>query len=231
MIQKYLQRIKRNFSFFRLLQYRLFAFTFISLITIQVYGICQSRFTGTLQPVFNRNVKIAGVKSIPDLTRMPINHLAGNSAITIASIADVVINENSPYTSVTPSIKGTPAGSIAYTLSGRDAFDFTIDHSTGVVSMIGRNFESPADDNKDNVYEVTITATDAVNNSDSESWKVSIKDVIEAATFTIGTIADVTVNENSVYTSAIPVISGTPIGGTAPENFTIVPIPDTQYYT
>ncbi len=81
------------------------ASTFISLLTMQMYGICRSRVTG-------------------------------KSVITIIPIADALINENTVYTSASPLIKGKPVGDIAYTLSGRDAFDFTIDHATGIVSMI-----------------------------------------------------------------------------------------------
>jgi len=150
---------------------------------------------------------------------------------TINAIANSTVNENSVYTGLSPAITGTPAGSLTYTLGGPDAFDFSINPSTGVVSMIPRNFESPADANTDNVYEVTITAMDTENNSATQHWTVTVLNVVEAATFSINPIANATVNENTVYTGVTPAITGTPIGGTAPANFTIVPIPDTQFYT
>jgi hypothetical protein len=50
----------------------------------------------------------------------------------------------------------TPTGKLTYTLAGADATDFSIDSSTGTISMVARNFEAPADTNTDNVYEVTI---------------------------------------------------------------------------
>ena len=53
------------------------------------------------------------------------------------------------------------SGTVTYTLGGNDAADFTINGSTGVVSMIARDYEAPADANTDNVYELTITATDS----------------------------------------------------------------------
>jgi CshA-type fibril repeat protein len=150
---------------------------------------------------------------------------------TIDPVSNVSVNENAVYTGVTPSITGAINGSLKYTLSGPDAFDFTINPVTGIVSMIGRNFESPADANGDNIYELTIKATDSANDTDTEDWTVTVLDIAEMATFTINSIANVTMNENSAYTSVVPAINGTPIGGTTPANFTIVPIPDTQYYT
>ncbi len=134
------------------------------------------------------------------------------AAFTIDAIANINVNENTPYTSVTPAITGTPIGTISYTLSGADAADFTINSSTGVISMVARDFENAADDNTDNVYELTITATDDDGNSDSEDWTVAVDDVAETATFTIDAIANINVNENTPYTSVTPAITGTPIG-------------------
>jgi hypothetical protein len=114
-----------------------------------------------------------------------IDNLPETASFTIDAIADVTIDENTTYTSVTPSITGSPIGSLTYTLSGTDAADFTIDAGTGVVSMIGRDYENPVDDNTDNVYEVTITATDDDGNAASESWTVTVQDVVEAAAFSI----------------------------------------------
>ena len=133
-------------------------------------------------------------------------------SFTINAIADVTINENAAYTSVTPALSGTPIGSVTYTISGTDAGDFSINSSTGVVTMVARNYESPADSDTDNTYALTITVTDADNNSDSEAWVVTVADVTETVSFTINAIADVTVNENAAYTSVTPALSGTPIG-------------------
>ena len=134
------------------------------------------------------------------------------SAISINAIADVNVNENAIYTGVTPSITGTPIGSVTYTLGGTDAGLFTINSSTGVVSMIARDFESPTDSGANNVYDLSITVTDADGNTDSEAWAVTVQDVVEAATFTIDAIADANVNENVIYTGVTPVITGAPIG-------------------
>ncbi|WP_300442104.1 Ig-like domain-containing protein, partial [Christiangramia sp.] len=142
-----------------------------------------------------------------------VENVAEAVSFSIDPIADANIAENSTYTSETPSITGGPIGTVTYSLSGDDADDFTINTSTGVVSMVARDFESPVDADTDNVYEVTITATDSDGNKDSESWSVSVTDQTEAADFTIDAIGDTTVNENSAYTGPAPSLSGdAPVG-------------------
>jgi hypothetical protein len=47
----------------------------------------------------------------------------------------------------------------------------TINAKNGVVSMIARDYEKPVDKDKDNVYKVTITATDFDKNTDSKDLK------------------------------------------------------------
>lgn len=150
---------------------------------------------------------------------------------SIAPIPNASVNENTSYIGTSPVINGIPYGNLKYTLSGSDAFDFSIDHASGVVSMMPANFESPADANADNIYELTINATDEGNVKVSRDWTISILNVQESATFTIGAIQDTTVNENTAFEGVNPVITGQPIVSSASRNFTLVPIPDTQYYT
>jgi hypothetical protein len=58
---------------------------------------------------------------------------------------------------------------------GEDADKFTINAKNGVVSMIARDYEKPVDKDKDNVYKVTIIATDGDKNTTSKDryhqWK------------------------------------------------------------
>ncbi|WP_109832666.1 cadherin domain-containing protein [Reichenbachiella versicolor] len=157
-----------------------------------------------------------------------VNDLTESATFTIDAIANAIVNENNAYTSVTPNITGSPIGTVTYTLGGTDAADFTINSATGVVSMVARDFENPADDDTDNIYELTITATDSDGNDDTEAWMVTVNDLTESATFTIDAIANTNVNENNTYTSVTPSITGTPIGtvtyslgGTDAADFTI----------
>ena len=150
------------------------------------------------------------------------------ASFTINPIADLNINENAAYTSVTPALTGTPIGTVTYTIGGTDAADFTINSSTGVVSMVARDFENPVDSDTGNTYDLVITVTDEDANTDTEDWTVTVLNVVEAASFTINPIADLNINENAAYTSVTPALTGTPIGtvtytigGTDAADFTI----------
>jgi uncharacterized protein (TIGR02145 family) len=94
---------------------------------------------------------------------------------SINAFTDVFISGNSTFTSSTPSLSGdTPIGEISYSISGVDANLFTINSTTGVISMVARDFNNPEDSNTDNVYEVTIIATDKDNNTASSNQKVTV---------------------------------------------------------
>ncbi|VAW53596.1 internalin, putative [hydrothermal vent metagenome] len=142
-----------------------------------------------------------------------VQNVVETVSFTIDAIPDVNIDENVAYVSVTPNIGvGSPVGALMYALGGADAVMFSIDAATGVVSMVARDFENPLDTGADNIYDLDITATDTGNNTDSIAWSVTVEDAMETASFTINTIGSTNVDENSIYTSVTPVISGTPIG-------------------
>ena len=97
----------------------------------------------------------------------------GSATFTINTIADVILGENTVYTSVTPVLSGDPKGTVTWTLlGGTDAAT----GSTGVVTMIARDYEAPADANADNVYQVSITATDSERNASETIWTVTVED-------------------------------------------------------
>ncbi len=151
-----------------------------------------------------------------------------SATLAITGLADVSVQENMPWTSPAPTLTGGPIGEVTWSVEGTDAADFTLDPSTGVVSMVSQDFESPADANTDNVYEVTVKATDADDNSAMVSIKVTVTDVEEHATLSITGLADASVEENAPWMSPVPTLTGTPIGevtwtkeGTDAEDFTI----------
>ena len=136
-----------------------------------------------------------------------------SATLAITRLADVSVPENMPWTSPVPTLTGNPIGDVTWTKEGTDAADFTLDPSTGVVSMVSQDFESPADANTDNVYEVTVKATDADGNSAMVSIEVTVTDEMEEhATLAITGLPDASVEENAPWTSPVPTLTGTPIG-------------------
>ena len=133
--------------------------------------------------------------------------------LTITGLQNRSVAENAAFTSPTPSVSGSPIRDVTWSTSGTDAADFTINASTGVLSMVARNYEDPDDADTDNVYEVTVTATDADENSATRAVTVTVTDVRETATLAITGLSSGTVDENSAYTSAMPALSGSPDRG------------------
>lgn len=151
--------------------------------------------------------------------------------LTLTGLSTAAIAENQEYSAGLPTLVGIPYTPVNYSLSGSDAFRFTVDHQTGEVKMIPRNFESPSDANGDNTYEVTLNVKDASNVSASRSWTVNVTNSLDPASFDIAAIEDVEIEENVDYTSVRPILSGKPVVRDPRKNFSIVPVPDTQHYT
>ncbi|KAA0445825.1 MAG: cadherin repeat domain-containing protein, partial [Candidatus Thioglobus sp.] len=69
---------------------------------------------------------------------------------------------------------------ITYSLSGSDTNAFTINSTTGVITANAEfDFETPTDDDADNVYNLTITVTDADDNANSVNVIITITNVFE----------------------------------------------------
>ncbi len=136
-----------------------------------------------------------------------VTDVVETSTLTISGLADGTVAENAVYTSATPTVTGA-LGAVTWTREGTDAGDFTINGTTGVLGMVGRDFESPADADEDNDYEVTVKVEDADGNTATQALTVTVTDVVETSTLTISGLADGTVAENAVYTSATPTVTG-----------------------
>ncbi len=136
-----------------------------------------------------------------------VTDVVETSTLTISGLADGSVAENAVYTSATPTVSGA-LGAVTWTREGTDAGDFTINGTTGVLGMVGRDFESPADADEDNDYEVTVKVEDADGNTATQALTVTVTDVVETSTLTISGLADGTVAENAVYTSATPTVTG-----------------------
>ena len=144
----------------------------------------------------------------------------------ITAISDDTVNENETYTGPTPEFtNGTTPVTFAIS-GGADKDLFTIDTSTGVVSMDIKDFETPVDADINNIYEIEITATDNAGATDTEGWSVTVVNVAEEV-FDITAISDDTVNENETYTGPTPEFTN----GTTPVTFAISGGADKDLFT
>ena len=64
----------------------------------------------------------------------------------------------------------------------KDSDKFIIDATTGLLKFLNSpDYESPIDHNSDNIYEITLRATDLVGNYTEKILKINITDVSEAS--------------------------------------------------
>jgi hypothetical protein len=101
----------------------------------------------------------------------------------------------------TVTARDNPVGTtLSYSITGgSDSSKFTINASTGVLSFVtAPNFESASDLNRNNVYEVTVRATDGTV-SDTQALSITVTNVNEPFSITSfggGDTASVNWNEN-----------------------------------
>ncbi len=139
--------------------------------------------------------------------RVTVANVIEPATLEIGGLVNTSVEENQSF-QVTPTLAGSHGG-VTWRLAGADAERFSINASTGVLSMVARNFEAPADADANNVYEVTVIAEDLDGNSDSAAIAISVADVVETSTLIIsGVDALYTVEENSVFTGSAPAVLG-----------------------
>lgn len=72
-------------------------------------------------------------------------------------------------------------GALTYSLSGADSVLFDIDASTGVVTFKNApDFETPLDQGANNVYDITVTASDGTLSTD-QAVAITVTDVVEVS--------------------------------------------------
>ena len=72
-------------------------------------------------------------------------------SLSLSDTANSSVAENVAYSASAPTLTGTPIGDVTYSLSGDDASLFSV-ATDGAVSMVGRDFENPADTGSNNTY-------------------------------------------------------------------------------
>jgi VCBS repeat-containing protein len=123
-------------------------------------------------------VTITNVNEAPVIT---INSSNANHAITQAENSSTVVT----YTAT-----DVDAGaSLAFSVSGTDAADFSINSSSGVLTFASApDFEAPADSDVNNTYVVVVTVSDGAL-SDTQTLTVTITNANESASVNAPTVS------------------------------------------
>ncbi len=114
-------------------------------------------------------VTVTNVDETPEITTTAASHTAPSfmeieydAATAVLTIADYDGRDEEGQT-------------ISWSRTGTDVGDFTIDSSTGVLSFAQRpNFEMPADDGGDNVYNITVRARDTASPVNTRELEVIV---------------------------------------------------------
>jgi VCBS repeat-containing protein len=125
-----------------------------------------------------------------------------NEAPVITSGSAVSFAENRTGTVYTVAATDPDAGAtLTYSLTGTDAARFNINRTTGAISFKSRpNFEAPTDAGGDNVYDVTVRASDGTNVT-TKDVAITVTNVNEAPRITSATTANFAENgTGTVYT-------------------------------
>ena len=164
--------------------------------------------------------------------------------VTITDVDDTAPNLNGPGDAIAPATAAASINvaentkdvftyssneSVTWSISGTDATLFTIGTNGKLVFKVAPDYEMPSDNNKDNVYEITVKAVDAAGNETIQTLLVTVSDVDDTAPVisgpagSKGATAAISVPENS-----LPVFSYTAdesvtwsISGTDASLFTI----------
>ena len=101
---------------------------------------------------------------------------------TIQSLATVNYSENGVGTAYTViAADADAATTFTFALGGTDAAKFSINSGTGVVKFLASpNYETPTDVGGNNVYDITVTASDGVHTSTAKAVAITVTNVGEA---------------------------------------------------
>ena len=128
-----------------------------------------------------------------------------NEAPVITSAATASFAENGTGTVYTAAATDVDAGTtLTYSLTGTDAAKFNIDATTGVVTFKSSpNYEAPTDSGANNVYNVTVGASDGALTT-TKAVAITVTNVAnEAPVFTSAGTANFAENAaGTVYTAA-----------------------------
>ena len=123
-----------------------------------------------------------------DTINITINVLNVDEAPGITGSTSETFPENGTRAVATYTGRDPEQGTVTWTLLGTDGGDFAIS-SGGVLSFDpAPDYENPKDSNADNVYNVTVQASDGRNNNNSLEVSVTVSNVEEVGKVTLSSV-------------------------------------------
>ena len=126
--------------------------------------------------------------SVAQAVAITVTNVNDNTPV-ITSAGTASFAENATGTAYAATASDADAGStLTYILGGADAALFDVDSATGVVTFKNApDFEAPADAGGDNVYNITVAASDGTHTSVAQAVAITVTNVNDAPTLTATT--------------------------------------------
>ena len=152
------------------------------------YELTLSVFDGANTSTQAITVAVANIDEAPSFT---------------SSTQNLSVNENSSGSVYQAQASDPEQATLAYSISGADANRFNLDASSGELAFKNPpNFETPLDQDANNVYELSISAADGANQA-SQAVSITVADVNEAPSFTNTSVALNTAENNLSFTHVV----------------------------
>ena len=130
-----------------------------------------------------------------------------NEAPVITSSGSTSYAENATGSIYTATGSDPESAPLSYTLGGADAALFDINAASGAVTFeVSPNFEAAGDSGADNVYDITVTASDGDLSSAAQAVAITVTNVNDAPVITSnggGAIAAINVAENTTAVTTV----------------------------
>ena len=164
--------------------------------------------------IYNQELSAASVLSLYDSTSPDFTEASDTTAPTFTSSSTFSAAENIATSATAATIRVSESATVTIS-SGADAARFNITRSetnTAIIKFnVSPDFEAPIDVGANNVYEITLTATDAAANAGTQSITITVTDVVDTSSFTslalAGSATTATFRSSIVITANVSVAS------------------------
>lgn len=141
-----------------------------------------------------------------------VNAINDNLPVFASSNTPAVVEGNTAVVTLNATDADAPAQMVTYTITGGvDAGRFAMNGGNQLAFIAAPDFESPADANSDNIYEVSVTADDGNGGTTVQMLLVSVINANEAPNITSANVFNVVENNANVAT-----VTSTDVDGGAP---------------
>jgi hypothetical protein len=136
--------------------------------------------------IYNQELSAASVLSAYNLTSPDYAEAPDATAPTFTSSSSFSAAENIATSATAATIRVSESATVTIS-SGADRTLFDIARSETNTALItfkaSPNFESPSDSGGNNIYDLTLTATDAAGNAGTQAITITVTDVVDTSAF------------------------------------------------